>query len=951
MKLTEWAKGHNHKYLICDNIANGKALIKKYNKKDIIFSNLSVVSIFDIAKEILVNDLAKNGLCNIKFIDSVEKEVIIDNILKANDYSFVHSDSYCDETTKEIINIMDAIRSGKINDDSLFNKPKLKSIKKLIDDYIKETEKNNIFDEISTITLATNILKKSGFYKDGIFAIIEYYNNNLTYVESEFISSLNVKDVIEYKEINKCNNKGFYEVYGAFNEVDFVLDDIIAKKLNMGDVLILVPSGEYTVTLMSAMANRGLPYSICLSYGIKDNDLIMLLMDIIHFASNNYQYTDFAKIINNPLINLNLKYFENKDNKYINDTTYNLGKSCGMLYSLDRYKLFVRMMKENKIEYLKLIYKYENKFLSRYNEEEIKESLNDKLDLFVDFIDNLISIFTNPSRKTGDILSSILNLNIKGCKLIDIISDKNKYEKNPAYEAVFELNKSLKLTNESISFNVALKELETKLLNLMATDEEDSSKILVKKAGNTLVVERNNIYILGMSFDSFVPKTTESPILSDDELIELLDKNYNLPLASQKPINKNEGLFNTLDTINENSFITITRPSYDTRGLRLVPPAPIYNDLLGKNIALKIDKYLHLSNYDMTYDESFDQDYSSLGEGVVNKIKFVDIINEGNHTIYNLNHNYRLTPSEIEALVGCRLKYLYNKKYFDSEVVIDYSCWLQANKLGDLYHNTLEEYCNMYLVNRPSKDLPLDYLKDEFDSIFIKNVEEFKIIYPSPSDKLIEITVNDAKKNLTNYLSKLYKDLKENHYMIYGCEVELGKFFEKNYPDKDFNDIYFSFNMDGEIFDEKEKSPNKETSELRVFFKPSIRIDRIDYNEETKKFRIIDYKSGSVFSNSDFYKKVQWLVYSYYVGNTEKFQYEFVRKNENIIIDDPANLNNNTKIINKLGKILVDLFVKGNVTCACFTDEDNSMACKYCDYSDICAGKLGMILEDGIEEE
>ena len=43
--------------------------------------------------------------------------------------------------------------------------------------------------------------------------------------------------------------------------------------------------------------------------------------------------------------------------------------------------------------------------------------------------------------------------------------------------------------------------------------------------------------------------------------------------------------------------------------------------------------------------------------------------------------------------------------------------------------------------------------------------------------------------------------------------------------------------------------------------------------------------------------------------------------------------------------------MNGNVTCACFSDEENSMACKYCNYTDICAGKLGMIKEDGKEGE
>ena len=124
MKLTDWANGHNHKYLICDNISNGKALIKKYNKKDIIFSHLSVVRICDIAKEILVNEKAKSGLSSIKFIDSVEKEVIVDNFLKEKEYSFVHPDCYCDDTTKEIVKIIDAIRSGKIKDESLLKKAK-----------------------------------------------------------------------------------------------------------------------------------------------------------------------------------------------------------------------------------------------------------------------------------------------------------------------------------------------------------------------------------------------------------------------------------------------------------------------------------------------------------------------------------------------------------------------------------------------------------------------------------------------------------------------------------------------------------------------------------------------------------------------------------------------------------------------------------------------------------
>ena len=956
-KLKDWAKGHIHKYLICDNPSNGRTLIRKFNRNDITFSNLSVVRIFDVAKEIVVNNHAKNQLERLKFLDNNEKEIIIDNLLKKNDYSsFIRPASYCDPTTKEVVKIMDIIRSGCLNAKSkLLAEKKIKGIRQLIKDF----ESEGYYDEISTIIEATKILNSNGYYQEADFAIIESYSEKLTYIEEEFIKALKVEYAIEYKENEKCINKEFYKIYGAFNEVDFILDDIKEKKLNMGDVEILIPSNEYVTTLASAMANRGFPYSICLSYGLRDNSLIMLLLDIIHWASNNYVYTDFKKIIENPLVKMNNVYFENKKMPYMKDTTYNLGKCAGMLYSLDRYKLFVEKIKENKIGYLKLIYKYENNLLGKITDnEDIKNSLTKELDTFVDFVSSLIEVFDKNKKNSGNLLNSILNIKISGKELIKTLEEKNRIEKNPGFEAIKELNKGLKKVSESATTEIALKELETKIMNLSGIDDEDSSKILVKKAGTTNIIERGNIYIIGLSFDSFVPKTTESPLLSDDEIIGVLNGSYYLSLARMRPSESNKCLLDTLDTINKNSKIIITRPFYNTRDLREVPPAPLYKDLLKDYTELRgseaneksINNYLHLSCNSMDYSKSFNQDYSELGEGENPELKFVNIEKKGNHTIYSLKEEYRLTASQTDSLLGCRLQYIYGREYFDSEIEIDYSNWLKANQLGILYHNTLEEYCNSELKGKSYKVISDSYDNDKLMNIFNAIVEDYKILYPAPSENMRNIIIVEAEKRIKKYLENLYKDLKTNHYMIYGCEVSIGEFYNDVYKKEKVEDVYISFNMEGGIFDPTTISDDKETKELRVYFKHTSRIDRIDYNEDTKKYRIIDYKSGNAFDKAKMGDKTQWLIYSHYLKNVENFTYVFVRKNDQLSITDPTNHQTYNNSIKTIGKNLVDLFVNGNVTCSCFVDEDNNMTCKYCNYSDICAGKLGLIKEDSKED-
>ena len=942
MNLIDFSTSHERKYLICDNISNGKALIRKYNRKDIIFSNLSVTTIFDIAKEILISKLAKDKISYLKFIDSSEKEIIVSNLLNENEYKFIHFDSYCDTTTKEIINIIDAIRSGKKLKELDYN-DKIKSINQLIIDYENYLTNNNYYDEIRTIKDAINIIKESNYKTKYRYGILEYYNLNLTYDEKTFIDLLNVKDIIDYKIDNKCNNRIFVKSYGAFNEVDYILDDIVNKKLNMADILIVVSSKEYITTLSSALENRKLPYKINVSYGIMDDNLTLLLLDIIHFAANNYLYSDFIKIINNPLIDLNKTYIElNKDGKTYKDTTYKLGVSAGILYSLDRYKLFIDKIENDKINYLKLIYDYENPILAKLDLKEIEDSINNNLILYKDFIKSLVNIFQNKPKKPGDILDSILNINVKGKKLIEILNEINMTNDNNSITSVLELNKALKLGTNSKNFNVALKELEAKLLNLTTKDDEDFNKILVKGINNTFIVERKNVYFIGLSFDSFVPKVVESPILADDEIKNLLDNNYYLPLASEKPIYKNNALLNTIDTIDLDASITFTRPFYNTRDLRMTPQAPIYNQLLGNNIEISVDKYLHLSNYDMKYNESFNQDYSSLKEGKDIELEFVNVGKMDEYFIYELKPEYRLTPSQVESLSGCRLKYLYDREYFDNDIEIDYSKWLPANKLGDLYHNTLEEYCKKYLVKVKPSDLPSDYDKEGFANIFNRIVNEFIIMYPSPSQKLIDIVVDEAKINLDNYLKELYKDLKTNNYMIYGCEVSLEEFYKDNYKDINILDKFITFDLEGNMIPNDSKC-----NKLNVYFKPTSRIDRIDINLDTNQIRIIDYKSGSKFDKSKLYSKVQWLIYSYYLGNVDKFVYEFVRKDEKFLIEKP--LESYQDMVKKLGNNLVDLFVNRNVTCACFTEEDNNFTCKYCSYKDICAGKLGLIKEDGKE--
>ena len=78
------------------------------------------------------------------------------------------------------------------------------------------------------------------------------------------------------------------------------------------------------------------------------------------------------------------------------------------------------------------------------------------------------------------------------------------------------------------------------------------------------------------------------------DVILWLDKNYYLPLASEKPIGKNNALLNTIDTIDLDASITFTRPFYNTRDLRMTPQAPIYNQLLGNNLEISVNTYIYL---------------------------------------------------------------------------------------------------------------------------------------------------------------------------------------------------------------------------------------------------------------------------------------------------------------------------------------------------------------------
>lgn len=889
MKLDIWANinKHHKKYVICDTYDNLNTLIKKQKA---LINNLEAIKIQDIAKNVLIKNYAKSGIIeDVNIISSDMQIILLNNLIRDKGYHFIPKASLCTTTLSELLNTMNIIRSAHVLD-----KEKLDNINTIINDYEAFLKENKYYDEILLLKEAKEILKDIK-YDNCHYAILDYVKAKLTYLQTSFLNLLSDNiEIIDIKDNNYNDNYEFLSVYGGYNCIVKVIEDIVDNNINLGDVDIILANSSYETSIKAAFAARKIPYVYTSNYSIQDHQEIEFITSILNWIMDEFSYSTFKNVINN-----NSLKFTNKpiitDGKNYNISAYQLGIDANMSYGLESFVKYVEDLTNH--DYINTIYKSN----PHYQESFIDDA---GLNEYVNFLRDLLWIFSEDfNYKPGLLLEKIIIFYhehiIEGTSILD-------------YDDTIKTLKMMKDTESLKESIIAI----TERINLTKNDPLENNKVQIRALNNVKILERPNVYILGMNYDDFEPKLRDNPIVSDAVLKQALDNNYYIAYAMDASLNKKEILMNSLSTFSGQK-VTFIMSNYNTNEFRKTIPSPIYNKLKGKKEEIKcVSKYdnvIYLGDNERIVLTNIDSNF---------KMKFVDKKEVNGKTIYELKE--ALTASNLNTIMKCPLQYIYSLKYFSKEYEERNEwTWLNASEKGDLFHNVFEEYCRT-LIGINSHDLSEDIELDKFNEIFNSQIDYFKKIIPITNEKTFEIEKNEYYNQMSRYLELMHKEFKEKHIQVLKVESE---FNQKLIQDKflEIDELGHNALADAD-------------NKLVIRFKGNTRVDREDLLENDNEIRIVDYKTAKKYNAKKMQVNLQWFVYPY-LEDAKSFEYHFPCEDGSDQIEIFEKKNCFKELPEVVGKKLYDFFVKDIIE---ITEDDDDNVCDYCAYRNICIKRLGI---------
>lgn len=936
--------------VITDRVSNVNRLIRRINRyKSEVMVDCRVLSLTQLAQEFVCaySALYEDGICY-RFVSPAMGTMLMQVILKNNRTGYIPDASKCNKTAAEILRAFDQIRLNNPTDNFLKNEePRLAEFKGIMEKYETKLSENNELDYPALIIKANQylnkIIERGDSARNLTFFLPEFksetkvsclFFSDISAKEEEFIELLKKASGKEFNNVYGADNTGlfseagdmqghpgyhFFESYGAANEVSYVADKIVEKKLSLGDVIIIYASDIYENLIRAEFEKRGISYAFPKGTHARTEDYVSLILDMIGFAREDYSYQALEKVIRNPIFNLKGA-----------GSSYRTVLREGIGWGRDRYREFIARFKKDHLQ----------------NAPE-QDSPGEELQNFVSFLENLTNVFeSQESEKTCEqIFDGLIRVandysyKADGCRIA--LSDSLKTQKRIFSIAsdVSDLEGKLQLITDFLS-------------DLKYETGESPDSVVVIPYGRTEITDRKTLFAIGLSNDNIAPTRAESPVFSDEELHSYATGTVR-DTASRNALAR-KGFEQTLAFF-EGDDVYLGYSDYDTVALLDNSRSILFNDILvaqGKN-ENDIEKigYKNLKgSLRIDSKDVYDAYLAGTNENEDNKE------DKDSKDAMNPAH---FSSTSLQTLLHCPLRFYYKKIRKIPDVQHTErrpDRWLMPNQRGNLFHFSIDEYVNKTLIDeeRTAKDEAL------LREIFEKNIEKMKQEQPCPSDAIFEAEKEESYKVISQYIDNLHNYLnssKEGRKVL-GCEVE-------------FKEVKYS---GGEVYTD-ETGKNTIDATYEICFEGSA--DRVDGYVENGvlNLEIIDYKTGSISnkqSEIDEGVQIQHYVYALAVKDwadnhleelgkrfgvpivsskivSMKYVFPFTDENSDIDVSDlvtedltlPKGVDDVLSmtvgnIQNGRESRAVDFMTKNAVNAVSEAARRKEDHCQYCTYKDIC---------------
>jgi|GEM_PF-4922198 len=814
MKFNEWLleENRNKTIFLTRNVSFVNDLIKKYEKSGVIVENVSVVSLDHIAKEIIIaasiyDDYSKDIISNNATI-WVLKELIDNDSLQLT-YFRTPEDKYekmfTFDTVKEIYQKICLIRANKYsaNAEDEKNDLQLADLRKIIDVYEDKLKANNYIDGVGLIKDVLNVADKRELSE----LLPDYIYTEFVYLDEEFITLTNDEQnlintlvntfkgkKINFEEKDYLNKEyTFFKGYGLANEINYVVNDILENKYNFGDVTVLYTSSSMEPYIEGAFCGRNIPVSFIKGKSASENIVVQLIRNIIAWANDDFSEEKLANILDSSL--LRIKNNDGEKNEYV----------ASYKYSPDRYIKGPAKRKENKFV---LGWGYLRNYEFIENEENVETTDKNILSMH----NELLEIFSSESKNKLD--KCTLNL-IYSRILGFVINNKPKRSKefNSIKDLLNEFGKELSYSNEEFELTEALDIVDKRLANSKISQPENGSVVSALLFRDKEVINRNNLYVVGMSMKDFRSNMTQSSVLSDENMVKYLSDTF-IPTVEAKEEKIKDDLKFILGNFNGEKIV-MGYSSYDAETHSQNSPSLFLKEIIeGKGI----DKPEEITEF------VYGNPSESIAEDKYQKGSFES---KDPSQIFKTQ---KVSKTALEEFMRCPLKYAYN-------IVLnvrehdwknkDNTRWLNYTDRGTYCHDILDKYINAAFIARDISNTKFD--EDYFDAVIKEANENILKVSPYPDNEGKTLSILKQKEELRDkckkYLEQTIFDINNGRTLWTPVLTEY-KFDEEDNVKLEFKDYK---NEDNE-------------------FVLNGQIDRTDYyikhDSKTIELRLIDYKTG-----------------------------------------------------------------------------------------------------------
>lgn len=816
MLLRDFLSSDNNKIIITDTVSNVNKLVRDINKK----TGKSISRYYPLPLSRIANELvgAYNAIVNPDKVRGMAEqgmlEMIMAMMLKQGEYTFLPAESKGMPISKEILRVINQIRMNETTSDFEFSKDsKITELKQIIRSYETKLDEIGCYDYCLLLRDAVVILKKLSKEENTIDKTLyllplfktavagTFFTDGLSALENEFSELLKSCTGMDMEAIvidEEACNFSFFRSYGEANEVRKVLDEIIDQNIPFGDVAIMYPSAIYEGYLSSQCGNKGIKYAFTRGISALNTDIIQFLVSMIDFAESDYSYELIEDLVKNSIFRLS---GARKSFRSIND--------YGICWKIDRYESF---------------------FMTYDALPDTDKNKEEKLIAFVEFLKKLIEIFKNTT--CSGIYAGMLS-----------VAFEYTYTADPYRIQFSEVLKNqvkvYKTFDTEIGTNLKdnLNTIRDFLESLRLSDAESSDSISIIPYGRYYTIDRNHLYVLGMSGENVEKTPMESPVLSDEELRTYIDGDVDFALL--RNIKRRKAFINTLKSGVSN--VTMSYSSYDTVALLSNSPAILFLDMLEK--AETELKNLPTVGYDVISNAIS-----------INADDFKDYYKRDDIATEEYMHEIPwMSSTSLQTLLACPLRYYYKKIMHipdDEFQNRDASGWLLPFQKGNLVHHTLDRYVKDAIIderfvkkNTTSIDTKL------LDAIFEDEIERLKLEQPYPSLDIVEYEADECYQAIVEIITALHDEL-------------------NNSPNKKqviSSEIYFE-QHDYAGGSEQEIDDKKLDCTYHILLNGSV--DRMDgYIDENDNLilEIYDYKTGGISTKQkeiEEEKQIQHYVYA-----------------------------------------------------------------------------------------